>query len=266
VAEFLTRIALGIEYDGSAFSGWQTQLSPRLRTVQESLEQALSSVADHPVTVHCAGRTDAGVHASGQVVHFDARVERPLKAWVLGGNGLLPSQIAVQWAQVVPADFHARFSALSRRYRYLICNSPVKPALYHHFLTHHRYPLDAELMHAAGQHLLGEQDFTSFRAVACQSRTPMRNVMQLNVRREGQYVAVEIEANAFLLHMVRNIVGALLEVGEGRKPVSWTAELLALRDRTKAAPTAAPNGLSLIRVRYPSALGFPEPAAPPMLP
>lgn len=255
----MTRIALGIEYDGSAFSGWQTQLNPHLRTVQESLEQALSAVADHAVTVYCAGRTDTGVHASGQVVHFDTPAERPLKAWVLGGNSNLLPQIAVQWAQQVPSDFHARFSALSRRYRYVICNSPVRPALHHQFLTHHRYPLDAEAMHAAGQHLLGEHDFTSFRAMACQSRTPMRNVTELLVRRAGEYVVVEIEANAFLLHMVRNIVGTLLEVGEGKRPSQWAAELLAFRDRTLAAPTAPPNGLSLIRVRYPAELGFPDP-------
>jgi tRNA pseudouridine38-40 synthase len=266
VAEFLTRVALGIAYDGSVFSGWQSQLNPHLRTVQESLETALSRVADHAVTVHCAGRTDAGVHASGQVVHFDTTADRPLKAWVLGSNTLLPPQVAVQWARTVPADFHARFSAFSRRYRYLICNSTVRPALYHQFLTHHRYALDAEAMHAAGQHLLGERDFTSFRAVACQSRTPMRNVTELSVRRQGQYVVVEIEANAFLLHMVRNIVGSLLEIGEGRKPVSWTAELLTLRDRTRAAPTAPPNGLSLIQVRYPPALAFPQSDAGIMLP
>lgn len=259
MAELLTRVALGVAYDGSAFSGWQSQLNPHLRTVQESLEQALGSVAAHPVTVFCAGRTDAGVHASGQVVHFDTSAQRPLKAWVLGCNSILPPEIAVQWAQVVPADFHARFAAFSRRYRYVICNGPVRPALYHHFLTHHRNPLDAEAMHVAGQHLLGEQDFTSFRAAACQSRTPMRNVSELSVRRKGQYIVVEIEANAFLLHMVRNIVGTLLEIGEGRKPTQWAAELLSLRDRTRAAATAAPNGLSLIRVRYPAALGFPEP-------
>lgn len=258
MAELLTRVALGIEYDGSAFSGWQTQLDPHLRTVQESVEHALSSVADHPVTVLCAGRTDAGVHASGQVIHFDTPADRPLKAWVLGCNALLPREVAVRWAQQVPADFHARFSALSRRYRYVICNDGVRPAMYHQFLTHHRYPLDTELMHAAGQSLLGEQDFTSFRGAACQSRTPMRNVTELSVRRSAQYVTVEIEANAFLLHMVRNIVGTLMEIGEGRKPVQWAAELLGLRDRTRAAPTAQPNGLSLIHVRYPANFGFPE--------
>lgn len=257
MAEFLSRIALGIEYDGSVFSGWQTQLNPHLRTVQECVEKALSSIADHPVTVFCAGRTDAGVHARGQVIHFDVKVERPLKAWVLGANAQLPPQIAVQWAQRVPEDFHARFSALSRRYRYVILNAPVRSALYSQFVTHHRYPLDADAMHAAGQHLLGERDFTSFRAMACQSRTPMRNVTELTVHKVGQHVVIEIEANAFLLHMVRNIVGVLLEIGEGKKPLQWTSELLALKDRTRAAPTAPPSGLSLIRVRYAPELNFP---------
>lgn len=251
------RVALGVEYDGSGFSGWQTQLDPHLSTVQETLEKALSQVADQPITVLCAGRTDAGVHASGQVVHFDTTAERPLKAWVLGANALLPKSLAVQWAQAVPADFHARFSAQSRRYRYLIANTPVRPAMHACFLTHHVRALDADAMHAAGQLLLGERDFSSYRAAACQSRTPMRCITELTVQRQGSTVSVEIEANAFLLHMVRNIVGTLLEIGEGRKPPAWAGELLALRDRTKAAPTAPAAGLALIAVRYPDRYALP---------
>lgn len=261
----LQRIALGIEYDGSVFSGWQTQLNPRLRTVQETLEQALSRVANETVTVSCAGRTDAGVHASGQVVHFDTTVSRPLKAWILGTNSNLDRHVVVRWAQEVSPEFHARFTACSRRYRYLISNTPTRPALYAHFLTHHHLPLDAERMHEAGQLLLGEHDFSSFRAAGCQSRTAMRNVSELSVTRQGDLVVVEIEANAFLLHMVRNIVGTLLEIGQGNKPAGWAGQLLALQDRTQAAPTAPPQGLSLIAVRYPVSHGIPV-SPPPRQP
>jgi tRNA pseudouridine38-40 synthase len=252
------RIALGIEYDGSVYSGWQSQLNPHLQTVQESVESALSKVADHPVAVLCAGRTDAGVHASGQVIHFDTTATRQLKAWVLGGNSNLARTIAVRWACKVPDDFHARFSATSRRYRYLISNTSVRPAMYSQFLTHHHLPLEAGAMHRAAQLLLGENDFSSFRAAGCQSRTAMRNVSEVSVSRSGGLITIEIEANAFLLHMVRNIVGTLLEIGQGDKPPAWMGELLALRDRTRAAPTASPQGLSLIQVRYPEAFGIPS--------
>jgi tRNA pseudouridine38-40 synthase len=255
-----TRIALGVEYDGSAFNGWQAQLSPRIATVQESLEQALSTIAAHPVKVHCAGRTDAGVHGSGQVVHFDTTATRPAKAWVLGSNSMLGQHCAVRWAQVVPDVFHARFSALSRRYRYCIYNGPVRPALLASFVTAHRAPLDAAQMHAAGQLLLGEHDFTSFRGAACQSSTPMRRVLALSVTRHGSYVLIDIEANAFLLHMVRNITGMLMQVGEGRQPPGWAAELLRLRDRTQAPATAPPQGLCLYQVRYPERFDLPPPA------
>ena len=252
-----TRIALGLEYDGSAFKGWQAQRDPAIPTVQEHLETALSRIANHPLRVHCAGRTDTGVHASGQVVHFETPSVRPDKAWVFGGNALLPRHISVQWARAVPDDFHARFSALSRRYRYCIVNAPVRPALLASFVTSHFQPLDAEYMHAAGQHLLGEHDFSAYRAQGCQSRTPMRNVHSLEVWRQGPLVIVDIEANAFLLHMVRNIVGVLLVIGEGRQPPEWSAELLAGRDRTRAAATAPPQGLSLVRVRYPERFALP---------
>lgn len=251
------RIALGVEYDGSAFNGWQTQLNPRLLTVQESLEAALSSVAAHPVKVICAGRTDAGVHATGQVVHFDTGSDRPEKAWIRGTNSLLSSRISVQWAAPVPEEFHARFSALSRRYRYCIYNAKVRPALLANYVTLHHQPLDETRMHEAGQYLLGENDFSSFRAAGCQSRTPMRKVMALSVWRRGDYVILDIEANAFLLHMVRNIAGVLLEIGAGGKPPEWVGELLALKDRTRGAVTAPPQGLCLYQVRYPEHFDLP---------
>lgn len=255
----VTRIALGIEYDGSVFKGWQAQLSPVLPTVQETLERALARIADHPLRVHCAGRTDTGVHASGQVVHFDTPAARPLKAWTLGTNSLLPPQVAVRWAHVVPADFHARFSAFSRRYRYCISNDALRPAMLAAFVTPWHRPLDADAMQAAGQHLLGEHDFSAYRAMACQSRTPMRNVTELTVRRLGSLVIVEIEANAFLLHMVRNIVGVLLKIGEGGERPAWAGEVLESRDRTAATVTAPATGLSLLKVRYPDRFGLPAP-------
>ena len=255
------RFALCVEYNGSAFHGWQAQLEDGLPTVQESLEAALGSVADHPVRLHCAGRTDTGVHACGQIVHFDTPSQRPLKAWVQGVNSLLGRQVAVRWAHHVSTGFHARFSALSRCYRYCIYNAPVRPALLDGLVTFQHRPLDAGAMHEAGQALLGERDFTSFRGAACQSATPMRNVMALSVTRFGAYVALDIEANAFLLHMVRNIAGTLMAIGSGDRPLAWAGEVLAARDRTVAAATAAPAGLCLVRVRYPDEFGLPEPGA-----
>ncbi len=253
-----TRIALGVEYDGSAFHGWQTQLDPALPTVQETLEQALSQVADQPVRVQAAGRTDTGVHASGQVVHFETTSVRQLKAWVLGANTALKRKVAVRWAHPVSDDFHARFSAFSRRYRYTICNDAVRPAMLANFVTGHQHPLDADAMHKAGQYLLGELDFTAYRAQSCQSKSPMRCVTELTVRRHGHLVVMDIEANAFLLHMVRNIMGVLLVIGEGKAAPEWARDVLQGRDRTQAAKTAPPTGLSLVKVRYPERFGLPE--------
>lgn len=253
------RIALCVEYNGAAFRGWQAQLNQNHPTVQEALERVLSGVAAHPLRVNCAGRTDAGVHATWQVVHFDTTAERPLKAWVRGANARLPRQIAVRWAQEVDPEFHARFSATSRRYRYVIHNQPARAARLTELVASHHAPLDAERMHEAGQYLIGEKDFSAFRGAACQSRTPMRNVTELTVRRHGSYVFLEIEANAFLLHMVRNIVGVMLWIGDGRREPIFMKELLEGRDRTKAAPTAPPEGLTLIGVRYPAHFGLPEP-------
>jgi len=252
------RIALCVEYNGSTFSGWQAQANPRVTTVQENLETVLSEIASHPVRVHCAGRTDAGVHATGQVVHFDSFTTRPLKAWVRGANALLCKPVAVRWAHHVTDDFHARFSALSRRYRYLIFNSGARAARMADLVTSHYPPLSAQLMHEAGQMLVGEHDFSSFRGAACQSRTPMRNVMAVQVQRSGDYISIDIEANAFLLHMVRNIAGVLLVIGEGRQVPQWAGQVLAARDRTVAGVTAPPQGLTLVQVRYPGEFGLPE--------
>lgn len=250
------RVALGIEYDGTDFFGWQ-RLSHG-PSVQAEVEAALSFVANHPVEVTCAGRTDAGVHARCQVVHFDTAAERGPRAWVLGVTTRLPRAIAVLWARATPDDFHARFSAHARRYRYVILNRAIRPALEARFVAWERARLDAEAMHVAAQALLGERDFSSFRAVSCQARHARRNITEISVRRDGPHVIVEIEANAFLHHMVRNIVGSLLEVGRGERSVEWMAELLAARDRNVAGVTAMPQGLCFLGPRYPAQWGLPS--------
>lgn len=253
-----TRIACRIEYDGSHYNGWQSQPHAGAVTVQDQIERALTEIAAAPVRVHCAGRTDTGVHAFSQIIHFDAPVTRSCKAWVIGGNASLPRDIRIHWAEPVAADFHARFCAEARRYRYVIANTPIRPALLQAQVTWHRRHLDAESMHTAAQVFLGEQDFSAFRAASCQSSTPMRNVQFVEVRRRGDLVILEIVANAFLHHMVRNIAGALLSVGDGRKPGDWIAELLAGRDRSVAAETAPASGLYLVDVDYPAHFGLPR--------
>ena len=261
----MTRIALGIEYDGAQHYGWQRQRE--VPSVQEHLEKALSTVANTPIEVQCAGRTDAGVHATGQVVHFDCDAVRPLKAWTMGVNANLPSSVAVKWCVHVSDDFNARFSATGRRYRYVIYNHKMRPAILEKGITHIHRPLNEQLMHEAAQALLGEQDFSAFRAALCQSKTPFRNVTNVTVSRHGAFVVVDISANAFLHHMVRNIVGSLVEIGSGHQPVDWIATLLAGRDRTLSAATAKPNGLYLVKVDYPDAFGLPEqPLGPLFLP
>lgn len=236
-----------------------------MNTVQETLEQGLCAVASIPVRVQCAGRTDTGVHGFAQVVHFDAPVARSPKAWVLGVNANMPPDVRVHWAIAVPPDFHARFSALARRYRYVIANTPVRPALLGGQVSWQRRPLDELLMHEAGQCLLGENDFSAFRAAACQSSGPMRNVRSLAVSRKGDLVVVDIEANAFLHHMVRNIVGSLMAVGTGREKPPWIAQLLAGRDRTIAAETAPAAGLYLVEVEYPARYELPPVPPGPLL-
>ncbi len=257
------RIALWIEYDGTHFSGWQLQRGSEVSSVQGALEAALGFVANHPVRLHCAGRTDAGVHATAQLVHFDASNPRPLQSWLRGANANLPSSVAVRGGDIVGEDFHARFSATARRYRYLIYNEPVSPAIGNDYLAWVRQPLDHEHMHAAAQQLLGEQDFSSFRAAACQSSTPMRHVDFLRVYRHGRLVVIDIQANAFLHHMVRNIAGALISMGKDHRPLEWLSQLLALKDRTRAPDTAPAGGLYLVGVEYPERFGLTSPPAGP---
>ncbi len=243
------RIALVVEYDGSQYHGWQAQSG--LHTVQQALENALSRVADCTISVVCAGRTDTGVHATNQVVHFECEKERTIRAWIHGANSYLPKDVCVKWGKEVPEEFHARYSATARRYRYVIYNGAIRPALLRSNVTWQYRQLDHRLMHEAAQSLLGEQDFTSFRSVECQSNTPMRNIHQLQVTRTGDLVVIDITANAFLHHMVRNIAGVLIAIGSARHPVNWIEEVLQAKDRRLGAETAPSYGLYLVQVIYP---------------
>ncbi len=256
------RIALMVEYDGSQFHGWQAQTG--LRTVQQVLQAALSQVACHEVTVVCAGRTDTGVHATQQIVHFDCTQERHIRSWVHGTNSFLPKDVCVKWAREMPDNFHARYSALSRTYRYVIFNVSIRPALFRGNMTWQYRQLDHRLMQDATQYLLGEQDFTSFRSIECQSKTPMRNVHHLRVLRKDDLVLVDIKANAFLHHMVRNIVGTLMAVGSGKRPVSWVEEVLHAKDRKLGAETAPPYGLYMVGVSYPAEYNMPMETSNPI--
>ncbi len=260
----MSRIVLGVEYDGSAYAGWQWQTGKR--SVQAALQDALSCIAAQPVNVICAGRTDAGVHALEQVVHFDCDSERDLKAWLMGGNSHLPDDIRITWAQPSIGEFHARYSAIARFYRYVILNRPMKSALLRTQATWCYYPLEAGKMHAAAQCLLGEHDFSSFRAQSCQSVSPNRLMYFVDVYRQDERVIMDICANAFLHHMVRNIAGVLMEIGMGRRPLDWTAELLAIKDRAQAAITAPPHGLHLAGVLYPDQYAIPRHVAFDKLP
>lgn len=250
----MPRMVLGLEYDGSGFAGWQWQTGRR--TVQAVLEQALSCVADQPISVICAGRTDAGVHALEQIVHFDTAAVRPPHAWLLGGNSHLPEDVRIQWVQPAVGDFHARYSAIARFYRYIICNRPVKSALARHQTTWHYAQLDAQVMHDAAQHLIGDHDFSSFRAQGCQSKSPCRILHFIDVYRQEERVIMDICANAFLHHMVRNIAGVLMAIGAGKQPVDWPLKLLEVKNRTMAATTAPPDGLYLGGVFYPQPYGI----------
>lgn len=253
------RIALGIEYDGAGFEGWQTQ--PHGRTGQDRLEAALARLAGAPVATVTAGRTDAGVHATGQVVHFDVEVDRPLSAWVRGTNSHLPEAIAVRWAQAVPDDFHARFSATGRHYRYVLLNRPVRPAVLHGKVGWQHRPLDLEAMQAAARRLLGRHDFSAFRAASCQAKTPVRELRRAEVQRRSDFILFDFAADAFLHHMVRNLVGALVYVGKGAATPEGLAGLLAGRDRTLAPPTFAADGLYLVKVDYDARWQLPEAGA-----
>ena len=253
----MPRTALIVAYNGQAFHGWQYQ-SENIPTVQRDLTRALSIVADRDVVIHCAGRTDTGVHATKQVVHFDCAVDRPNKAWVMGVNAHLDDDVSVEWAGQVADDFDARRTAIARHYLYLVHNNQIRSALMPQYLTRERRVLDEKAMDEAAQSFVGEADFSSFRAANCQSNSPMRNVMSVGVKRYNDIVAIDIKANAFLHHMVRNIAGTLLDVGSGGKPVTWIAELMSKKDRRLAGMTAAPNGLFLVDVDYPAGAGIPR--------
>jgi tRNA pseudouridine38-40 synthase len=253
------RIALGVEYDGTHFHGWQVQEGTR--TVQGCLEQALSRVADHPLQVVCAGRTDAGVHAVAQVVHFNTHVHRSPRSWVLGVNANLPRDLSIIWARPVPEDFHARFSAIGRTYRYIILNRWTRPALLASRACWECRPLNEARMQEAATYLLGEHDFSSFRALACQAKSPIRTIRQLSVERQEELISIHITANAFLHHMVRNIAGVLMAIGLGKYPPIWAEQVLEARDRTVGGATAPAQGLYLVGAEYPAHFNIPSPSS-----
>jgi tRNA pseudouridine38-40 synthase len=252
----MARIALGLEYDGTDFVGWQSQRTGR--TVQDVLRLAVAAVADAPVVIQGAGRTDTGVHAAEQVAHSDATAERPPRQWLLGINSNLPEDVAVRWVREVGPDFNARRSALWRRYRYRILQQTTRSALERRRAWWLHEPLDSAAMTAAAAAWLGERDFSAFRAAACQSKTPIRQLLAVELQRCGPNIAIDFQANAFLHHMVRNLVGVLVEIGRGRASVSWAAELLAGRNRSRGAVTAPPQGLTLVRVQYPPQYALPH--------
>ncbi len=242
------RIALGIEYDGMAHCGWQSQ--PNGCGVQDKLEAAIAEIATQKISLNCAGRTDTGVHALAQVAHFDTTVQRPDTAWVRGVNALLPASIAVQWAQPVDAAFHARFSAVSRTYTYVLYNAPVRPALLAGKVGWYHAPLDVAAMQAAAQSLVGQHDFSAFRAAECQAKTSIKTISYINITQTENYLMLTLNANGFLHHMVRNIIGSLIYIGTARQPVAWMGTLLQAKDRTQSAPTFAPDGLYLVAIEY----------------
>lgn len=253
------RIAVGVEYRGTSFSGWQSQAGSR--TVQDAVEQALGGVADHPVRVVTAGRTDAGVHATGQVIHFDTPNPRPAYSWMRGANSNLPPDVRVLWAAEVPEHFHARFSAVRRSYRYIVYASPSRPAILHDLCTWVHYELDIDAMRQAVPILAGEHDFSAFRAAGCQARSPRRTVTRIEIHQSGPWFWLDVWADAFLQHMVRNIAGTLLVIGRGERRPEWMQQVLAGRDRTRAGAAAPPSGLYLSEVVYPGEFELPAPAS-----
>ncbi len=250
------RIALGVEYDGAPFSGWQTQREGVV-TVQGNVESALAKVADHPVRVFCAGRTDTGVHGLGQVVHFDSKATRDMRAWVYGTNAHLPDSVAITWAKPVPETFHARFSAIRRRYRYVIYYRPVRSPFMNTRVTWSYRKLVIERMAEAARYLLGEHDFTSYRALGCQAHSPVRSLYRLDVSQEGPFIYLDLEANGFLHHMVRNIAGVLMTIGAGEAEPIWAQQILELKDRSKGGVTAPSSGLYLCEITYPDTYQLP---------
>ncbi|HEY2022549.1 tRNA pseudouridine(38-40) synthase TruA [Paraburkholderia sp.] len=253
----MKRIALGVQYDGAAFAGWQSQ--PHGNTVQDELERALREFTRTPVHTTVAGRTDRGVHGLGQVVHFDTELDRVDVSWVRGPNAFLPKTIGVQWAKPMPEDFHARFSAFERTYYYVLYVSPVRSPMLTARAGWVHTPVNVEAMRAAAAHLIGEHDFSAFRSSQCQSKTPFKHLYQIDVKRHGNFVHFRFRANAFLHHMVRNVMGCLIEVGSGRRPAAWMADVLATRSRDCAAPTFMPDGLYLAQVGYPERFAVPVP-------
>lgn len=254
-AERVLRIVLGLEYDGSAFCGWQTQ--PQACGVQDALDHVLTEVAGERIVTVCAGRTDAGVHALAQVVHFDTIARRPLTAWTRGANALLPESVSVNWAKQIGEDFHARFSATGRRYVYWLLNRPQRPGLMHKRVGWFHQTLDIDAMRRAARCMIGEHDFSAFRAAECQAKSPVKVLRELQITRRGETIRFEFAADAFLQHMVRNIVGSLVYIGSGRQPPGWMDELLQSRERTRAAPTFSPAGLYLAAVDYDAVWALP---------
>lgn len=251
------RIAMGISYTGSAYHGWQYQ-NDQLATIQQRVEQAISRVANHGVTVVCAGRTDAGVHATNQVIHFDTDADRSDYSWVFGTNSNLPHDISVDWAKPVPLDFHARFTATSRHYRYIIYNQLVKPAILRDYISWYHNSLDVNAMQTGANYLIGEHDFSSFRGADCQSHSAIRTIETLTIKQHGQMIVVDIIGNAFLLHMVRNIMGVLIPIGNGTRYPDWAKVVLEARKRSAAGVTTSPNGLYLVAVSYPQEYDLPH--------
>lgn len=248
---------MGVEYDGTGYQGWQTQRHG-IDTVQLRVEAAVARVADHPVRVACAGRTDAGVHGVGQVIHFDTDAERPMRGWHLGTNVNLPPDIAITWVRPVVDEFHARFSAIGRSYRYVILNRHTRSPIWRDRTVWVHQPLAVERMQQAAQPLLGTHDFSSYRALGCQAKSPVRTLRRLDLRREEDRIVLDLSADGFLHHMVRNIVGVLIAIGKGERPVEWAQEVLGFRDRTLGGVTAPPQGLYLTQVDYPGHFGLPE--------
>ncbi len=249
------KIAAAVEYCGTHFNGWQRLKTDR--SVQQCIEEALSFVANQSIKIFCAGRTDAGVHANYQIIHFETDVSRAMHCWVFGANANLSSDVSLIWAKPVDDDFHARFSAIARSYSYVILNRPARSGLYHPLLTWESRPLDVSLMSEAAGCLVGKHDFTSFRARACQSHSPVREIHKLEVERRGKYVIINIRANAFLYHMVRNIAGVLMAIGIGKEKVGWARQVLEAKDRALAGVTARPEGLYLTNVEYPDRFDIP---------
>ncbi|MBX2835548.1 MAG: tRNA pseudouridine(38-40) synthase TruA [Gammaproteobacteria bacterium] len=250
------RVALALEYDGSDYCGWQRQ--PHCHSVQAEVEQALSKVANEPITVHCSGRTDTGVHAAAQIVHFDTQAHRPMRAWTFGVNSELKRNVSVHWAKVVNDEFHARFKALNRRYRYSLLNRPTRPGLYHRHLAWERSPLDVESMQRSTKALLGTHDFSSFRSSDCQAKHAVRELYELSVVKENDLVFIDVCANGFLHNMVRILTGCLLKIGKGEQSEDWLAELLIACDRTQSGMTAPAQGLCFIQPEYPAEFGIPD--------